>query len=79
MSGMPVLATKTFENQKYVTESCGVLIEDNPRSFAFGLKKLFDKRHTYSSLNISNLYSNFTWERIVNKKLSPLLQMIHND
>lgn len=79
MSGMPVIATNTFENRRIINDQCGVLVDDNAVSFANGLKKINDKRNDFSSLAIGKLYLDSTWENIVNSKLYPLLKTIQND
>lgn len=73
LSGMPVVATSTYENRKVVNESNGVIIRDNSDSFADGLKVFWDNRQRYNSEKIREEVSQYSWENIVNNNLRPYL------
>jgi len=71
LSGMPVLATKTFENQKVINENNGVLIFDNADSFYNGLVEISKK--IFNSNEIKVRSQNFSWDFIIKEKLFPIL------
>jgi glycosyltransferase involved in cell wall biosynthesis len=73
MAGMPVIATGTFENKKIISDHNGVLIQDNPQSFAEGLKKIISVLHNYDSGKISSSVNEYSFECIIDNKLKPLL------
>ena len=76
LSGMPVIATNTFENRQIVNSENGILIEDNPASFAHGLEQFFKQRENYDSDEVKRSQLKFNWKNIVADKLEPLLDKI---
>jgi len=80
LSGLPVIATKTKENSKILTNGdCGVLIDDNAGSFAAGLKKIAVNREIFNSEQIRNSYRENLWSNIVLNKLKPYLDKLSNN
>jgi glycosyltransferase involved in cell wall biosynthesis len=73
MAGMPVIATSTYENQKLISSSNGILINDSPGSFAEGLKKIFNSRDSFNSEKIIESVKDCSYETIIRTKLIPLL------
>jgi glycosyltransferase involved in cell wall biosynthesis len=73
MAGMPVLATETSENKKIISEYNGVLIKDDPQSFADGLKKIVSVMLKYDGKMISSSVNDYSFECIIDTKLKPLL------
>lgn len=73
-AGMPILATNTFENRMVVNDQNGILIKDNPQSFAIGLRELWINKENWNSMNIADTISKYTWENIVKLKLFPLFE-----
>lgn len=69
LSGMPCIATNTFENKQVITNINGVLCDDNPDSFADSLEQLIGNRKNYDSDLIRNSLYEFTWDNIVKKIL----------
>jgi len=65
LSGIPVIATKTYEQLKNVNESNGVLIDDNADSFYDGLEELLRKKNLYSSNVIRETVEQYKWENIM--------------
>ncbi|MBA4318317.1 MAG: glycosyl transferase [Flavobacterium sp.] len=74
LSGMPVIATNTLENNKIIRNENGILVNDNSDSFYNGLIKIWQNRSRYDSQKIRNKFINFTWEKIVSKNLKPYLE-----
>jgi glycosyltransferase involved in cell wall biosynthesis len=65
MSGIPVIATSTYENRKVITEGNGVIIEDNPESFAEGFERLYRNLPQYDPAAIRESVAEYKWENIV--------------
>ena len=76
LSGIPCLATETFENAQIINEFNGILIKDNPESFAEGLNKIIKNYSNYKSDGIINSVKGFTWENIMNNNLEPYLKSL---
>ena len=65
LSGMPVIATDTFENRVVVNDSNGILINDNSSNFYKGLRELFERRQNFNSDYICNSSRQYSWMNIV--------------
>lgn len=73
MAGMPVIATETFENKKIISDYNGILIRDDPQSFAEGLSKIFSMKDDFNYEEITNSVKEYSFEHIIESKLKPLL------
>lgn len=73
LSGMPVIATNTYENRVIVNDDNGVLINDSPEDFYNGLMSIYNKRDSFNSSVIRRSVESYTWENIVNTILKPYL------
>jgi len=73
LSGIPCIATKTYENKKIITSENGYLCNDNPESFADALESMISKINNYNSDIIRNSLSEHTWENIIKNTLNPIL------
>ncbi len=73
MSGMPVIATKTFENKKIINKNNGILIDDTDDGFYMGLKSFILHKANFNSKIIKKSVSNYTWKRIIFTYLFPIL------
>jgi glycosyltransferase involved in cell wall biosynthesis len=73
LSGMPVIATATFENTLVVDDSNGVLINDTADDFCEGLKKMANSRDTYNSERMRTKSKQYTWETIIQDELKEYL------
>jgi len=62
VSGLVSIATGTNENKKVISQNNGIIIEDNPESFAEGLQKI--------ALNLNAYSSNIIFEESITKTLS---------
>lgn len=78
LSGMPVIATNTYENKLIVNNKNGVLINDSAEDFCNGLITLYNQRKSFNSLDIRKSVELYTWENIVNANLKPYLQKLMN-
>ncbi len=74
VSGMPVIATKTYENQKVVKENAGVLIEDNAQSFFQGMVAITGKKDIFNSDTIKREHTEFLWKNVVADKFSTFIK-----
>ena len=76
ISGLPVIATGTFENQKLIRPWSGVVIEDNPEAFCEGLARLQSKKKDFCSERIRKEYSKYTWEQAVISHFIPMIKKL---
>lgn len=67
LSGMPVLATDTFENRAVVNHSNGILIHDSAADFYEGLVRLHQGLSTYDSNAIRFNARMYTWDKIASQ------------
>lgn len=65
MAGMPVIATKTYENKLVINKDNGILIEDNPESFAEGIFQIYNNLKIFNESKIRKSVENYEWERII--------------
>lgn len=74
LSGMVCVATGTFENKLVINTRNGIICKDEAKSFAEALETLFDNRGEYDSSIIRMTLSDNTWDKIVEKRLLPILK-----
>lgn len=74
LSGMPVIATSTYENCLIVNDKNGVLINDSQEGFCEGLMRIYNQRTSISSSEIRKSVEFCTWVNIINNNLKPYLQ-----
>jgi glycosyltransferase involved in cell wall biosynthesis len=67
MAGMPVIATGTFENKKIINEQNGIIITDNPASFANCIELLYDRIDDFDENLIRESVAENNWVTIVSK------------
>ncbi|CAN0385551.1 unnamed protein product, partial [Scytosiphon promiscuus] len=72
ISGMPTIATGTYENKALVGPGAGVVIDDTPESFQKGILKLTQQK--FDSEAIRKEYSQHTWEKVVQNHFIPLIK-----
>lgn len=72
ISGLPTIATATYENKILIKPESGVVIEDNPKSFLEGMLQLQEKE--FNSEAIRREYANHTWEKVVQNTFIPLIE-----
>ena len=65
ISGLPVIATSTYENKKLLKPNAGVIIGEGAQEFHKGMKKLLSLKHTFDSSDIANDYADYRWEKVV--------------
>lgn len=65
LSGLPVIATKTFENTKVINDQNGVLIEDSSESFCDGLNLLTSRKERFNSSEIRRINQQYHWQSII--------------
>jgi len=76
LSGIPCIATNTFENAQIITKINGVIINDTPKDFCNGLYKLLNYYQQYKSDEIVSSVKDYTWENIVFNNLEPYINYI---
>jgi len=77
-AGMVVIATALPSNIDVINENNGVIITDNPESFANGVSKIYKNRDQYDLNQVSKNSSRFNWEEIIEKKLIKVLDSVRN-
>lgn len=76
ISGLPVIATGTYENKKLIKPWSGVIIEDNADSFCDGINALQLQKKEFCSNRIRKGYSEHTWENAVKFHFTPLVKKL---
>lgn len=74
LAGMPVIATKTYENKVALNINSGVLCSDNADSFCDAISMIKDKSNYWDSDQIKNLYKKNEWSYITKHYFEPLFQ-----
>ncbi len=70
LSGMAVIATKTYENARIIDKSNGVLCLDNSESFYNSLVDLYHRKSQFNSFAIYENAQKFSWEYIIKNNLT---------
>lgn len=65
MSGLPVIATDTYENRQIINSQNGILIKDNPQAFALSLSQIYSEKRTFNETTIRNSVADYEWKKIV--------------
>lgn len=73
LAGMVVIATHTYENDRVINETNGVLTDDSAEGFCLGLEKLLERLRIYESSRIRSEIGGYAWQRIVAENLLPFL------
>lgn len=76
LAGMPIIATKTIENELEVKQADGVLIQDTPEAFAKGIEEFVLRKDTYNSAILKQKFKMYSWENIVKQNLEPYLNKL---
>jgi len=79
LSGMPVLATRTFENCRIINDINGILVKDDIENITQGLYELYLKRNQFNSKEIRNTVKGYTWSNIMENKFIPYIEKIINE
>lgn len=73
-SGLFCIATDTAANHEVISSQNGVLIQDNPDAFCEALHTILLRRDFFSSTEIRESGSPYTWKNIVNNQLFPVIR-----
>lgn len=76
ISGLPVIATGTFENKRIIQPWSGIIVEDNVDSFCEGVASLQRQKKDFCSDRIRKEYAKHTWERAVRSSFTPLINKL---
>ncbi len=74
MAGLPTIATATEENKKLMNKKRGVVIDDSSDGFYEGLCEIMNS--SYNNDEIRQSMEDYSWERIVNAYLKPVIERI---
>ena len=77
LSGIPCIATDTYENRKIINRTNGVLCDDNMISFAHALEEITQRDKNYDSNKIRTTLEGCGWDEIVRNNLIPLLNNLY--
>ena len=73
LSGLYCIATKTVSNSEIISDVNGILIDDNPESFAASINEIYNKRQSLNSEKIRDSLLKFQWKNIVINYLEPII------
>jgi glycosyltransferase involved in cell wall biosynthesis len=76
MAGMPVLATGTTENRRFVTGTNGIVAGDSEDAVFAGLQDLMLARQGFDSIEIRRSIEKYSWEDIVLRNSLPYLEKV---
>lgn len=76
LNGLVVIGTKTFEHEKLINASNGILVNDDIDEFCNGIKKVYDNFQKYNFSEIQKSSAIYSWENIISKSLIPLIESI---
>lgn len=76
LSGIPCIATNTYENRAIINERNGIICMDNPESFANALEEIIIRSESYNSEIIRQTLSEYIWGKIVRLQLIPVLKKV---
>jgi len=78
MAGMPVIATKTFENKQVVNQLNGILIEDTPESFAKGINEMYNQLYSFDENSLRESVKNYEWGQIIQNMKKTIFNSIYD-
>jgi glycosyltransferase involved in cell wall biosynthesis len=76
LSGIPVIATNTYENNLIVNDKNGILINDTAEDFCEGLSRMYNIIEKFNSSEIRKSVWEYSWDNIVNTNLKPWLKTL---
>lgn len=65
LSGMPVIATETYENKKVITNLNGLSIMDTPNSFSESISIFYITVNSFNEKEIKASVNNYKWQNII--------------
>lgn len=74
LSGIPVIATNTYENRVHLIDECGIISEDNPVDFSNAIDRFVKKTPSFDTEQIKNLYKLNEWQNITKHILEPFIE-----
>ncbi|MDD3562954.1 MAG: glycosyltransferase [Candidatus Cloacimonetes bacterium] len=76
LSGLAVIATNTNKNRAMISDDNGVLVSDDPESFAEGLEKIYKSLSSYNSQTIVEGSQEWDLDYNIKNRIVPLLKQI---
>lgn len=73
MAGMPVIATKTYSNKEIIKKENGILIDDDPVSFAEGINHMYKHLESFDKEKIIESVEKYEWRLIIQTMKKDLL------
>lgn len=78
VNGIPVIAIASLDNINMVNNSnvpAGVLIEDSPQGFEYGVNKILQSKNIYNKEDISREFRQYEWDNLFNIYLEDALSL----
>lgn len=79
LSGLPVLATNSKDSKGVINSKNGVLCDDNPESFAQGLKEIIEKLPHYNYEDVKSSAKQHSYIECVDRSWAPAIQSVLKD
>lgn len=76
LAGLPIIATKTSQNQLLIDESNGVLIADTSVDFANGIENLSNVIGGFCGERIQQNALKHSWENVIKKQYLPYIEKV---
>ena len=76
LAGLPIIATRTTQNQRLVSDANGVLIEDTPESFAQGLEEIKSRLSGLNPFSIQEASLHHSWENVIHSQYLPYIESL---
>jgi hypothetical protein len=73
LNGMPVIATNILEHKILINSNNGILVNEDPISFASGFTFIYNNRFNFNSFLIQNDSNIHSWEYIVDQIFVPYI------
>lgn len=74
LSGLYTIGTSTYCNKEVICKKNGILIQDNPDSFADAIIQISNSLDTMRSDIIKETLKDFRWDKIVERALIPVIE-----
>lgn len=78
LSGLFCVATATSSSKELINEDNGLLIDDTVEAFADALEYIYIHNENIIMDKIQSSLSEYTWYKIVNEKLIPILKLLYD-
>ncbi len=74
LNGLIVIATKTYEHEKVINDSNGVIVNDSISDFSNGINEVYKNFNKFNFKKIQESSSKYCWGEIITKYLIPIIE-----